>query len=157
MKKLVFLFLIGISTTISAQEKQAEIQWMDFETLEASLKLEPKPVFIYFYADWCVYCKKMEKHAFRNSEIQKILANDYYSVKMNAESTDSINFDGKVYINEQAKTQRRGTHQIPLILASRKNQKFSLPALLVLDENFRIKKRSFEYLTSEKLKELITD
>ncbi|WP_300441045.1 thioredoxin fold domain-containing protein [Christiangramia sp.] len=149
---IVFLFLIGF-TKIQAQE--GGVNWIGFEKLEESLKEEVKPVVIYFYTDWCVYCKKMEKHAFKDSEIVSALNNDYYAVKMNAESTEDIEFDGQTFTNEQAKTMRNGIHQIPLLLANRKEKPISFPVILVLDEEFKVRRKSYEYLTSEKLKILI--
>ncbi|UJH90321.1 thioredoxin family protein [Antarcticibacterium sp. 1MA-6-2] len=130
---------------------------MGFEELEESLEEEKKPVVIYFYTDWCVYCKKMDKQAFKDPEIISALNNHFYAVKMNAESTENIKFDGQIFTNEQVKTKRIAIHQIPLLLASRKNTPVSFPVILVLDENFKVLRKSYEYLTTEKLKILIKD
>lgn len=130
---------------------------MGFEELEESLEEEKKPVVIYFYTDWCVYCKKMDKQAFKDPEIISALNNHFYAVKMNAESTENIKFDGQIFTNEQVKTKRNAIHQIPLLLASRKNTPVSFPVILVLDENFKVLRKSYEYLTTEKLKILIKD
>lgn len=153
MKKIILFLFIIISQQITAQK--AEIEWIGFEDLEDSLQVRNKPVLIYFYTDWCVYCKKMDKNAFRNPEVISKINNDFYAVKMDAESLDSIEFEGQTFINEQARNNRNGVHQIPLLLASREGRSFTFPVLMVLDKNFRIRKRSFEYLTSEAMKELI--
>ena len=73
MKKLLFYFLLIFAGNAFAQ---AEINWLSFEQLEDSLQQEPKPVFIYFYADWCAYCKKMDRHAFKNLEVIQQLSNE---------------------------------------------------------------------------------
>lgn len=153
MKNLI-LFLLVITSFQNYAQKQ-EIQWIGFEELEDSLQFKNKPVLIYFYTDWCVYCKKMDRNAFRNPEIVSEINNGFYAVKMNAESLDSIKFEGQTFINEQARNKRNGVHQIPLLLASREGRLFTFPVLMVLDKNFRIRKRSFEYLTSEAMKKLI--
>lgn len=150
MKKMyAILFLFNLQI-LFAQEQQ--VAWMNFEQLEDSLQRERKPVFIYFYSDWCVYCKKMERHAFRDPEVVQILNSNYYSVQMNANSRDSVLFDGTLFINEQAETQRNPFHQLPLLLANRESSAITLPALLLLDRDFRIRKRAFRYLTSEQLR-----
>ncbi|MCG9971331.1 thioredoxin family protein [Christiangramia crocea] len=153
MKRIIFISLLFCLHTSVAQK--SEIEWIGFEQLDDSLQIENKPVLVYFYTDWCVYCKKMDRNAFKNPDIISSINEKYYAVKMNAESMDSIEFEGQTFINEQAKTKRNGVHQIPLILASREDKKVSFPTLLVLDRNFRIRKRSFEYMTSERMKELI--
>lgn len=155
MKKLFFIILILAVQQIEAQK--AEINWIGFENLEDSLKLKKKPVVLYFYTDWCVYCKKMDKNAFKDPEVVSKINQDFYAVKMDAETEESIEFDGQIFINEQAKSKRNGIHQIPMILASRVDKPISFPVLMVLDENFRVKRKSHEYLTSEKMKILIKD
>ncbi|WP_439130255.1 thioredoxin family protein [Polaribacter sp.] len=134
---------------MNAQKK--EIHWLNFEQLEDALQSKPKKVFISFYADWCVYCKKMDKVAFKNSEVIAILNSNYYAVKMDAEYKGSIFFGGKEYVNQEFGKSRKPTHQIPLLLAQRKNKPFSLPVNLILDKNFKIEKRFFEYLSPKKM------
>jgi thioredoxin-related protein len=144
----VFFLMFLASNTTAQNEK---INWISFEQLEDSLAIKPRKVFISFYADWCTYCKKMDKVAFKDKEIIAILNSEYYAVKMNAETTKTIVFDGKKYTNQQLGKSRNPTHQIPLLLASRKNTPFSLPANLILNKDFLIEKRSFEYLSPKKL------
>ena len=153
MKKLILILLIFNLNTAQAQKDA--INWLGFEELEDSLKLENKPVLIYFYTDWCVYCKKMDRNAFKNSEIISAINQDFYAVKMNAESTENIKFDGQIFRNEQSKTKRNGIHQIPLILAKREQKSMSFPVVMILDKEFKIRKKSYEYLSSEMLKILI--
>ena len=114
--------------------------------------LQPKKVFVDFYADWCVYCKKMDKAAFEDSKIIMELNANYYAVKMNAESQDSIVFGGKTFYNKELGRKRNPTHEIPLLLGSRKGKSFSLPVIIVLDEKFQVIKRYFEYLSPQQLK-----
>jgi thioredoxin-related protein len=141
-----------LSKTVTAQNNNS-INWLTFEQLEDSLKVSPKKVFIDFYADWCIYCKKMDRVAFKNRNVIQKLNNDYYAVRMNVESMDTIAFGSGTYVNKQVGKQRRPTHQIPLLLASRKNFPFSLPAIVVLNEEFKITRRYFEYMDPKKLLE----
>jgi thiol-disulfide isomerase/thioredoxin len=139
-----------------AKAQNTKINWITFEQLEDSLKTNPKKVFISFHADWCVFCKKMDKVAFQDDEVITELNTNYYAVKMNAESKEVIIFDGKKYSNQYIGKSRKPTHDIPLLLASRKAKPFSLPANLVLDKNFIIKERSFEYLSPKALLSMLT-
>lgn len=102
MKQDFIIILFCCQFSVFAQEKSS-IEWISFEQLEDSLQVKSKKTFIYFYADWCVYCKKMEQVAFARKPVIQKLNNEYYAVKMNVESKDSIYFDGRVYTNEQSK------------------------------------------------------
>ncbi len=150
-KVIVFVCLVSLFSFIKVEAQENRIQWLSFEQLEDSLSVKPKKVFIDFYADWCVYCKKMDRAAFRDSKIISKLNREYYAVKMNAETTDTIQFGGATYVNKQLGKTRNPTHEIPLLLASRENYPFSLPAIIVLDEKFEIINRYFQYLSPKQL------
>jgi thioredoxin-related protein len=132
-----------------AQKKQ--INWISFEQLEDSLAVKPKKLLISFYADWCSYCKKMDKVAYQDPKVISMVNQEYYAVKMNAESTDTIAFEGKKFYNEELGKKRNPIHQIPLLLASRKGYPFSLPVTLILDEQFQVKRREFQYVSAKKM------
>ncbi len=152
LRTLLFLLLI-LPTAVSAQK--GEIRWLSFEQLEDSLAVKPKKVFIDFYANWCAYCKKMDAAAFKDQKVISKLNSDFYAVKMNAETKDTITFDGDSFINKQVGKSRTPTHEIALLLASRENQPFTLPALVVLNEKFEITDRYFEYLSPKRLHQIL--
>lgn len=75
---------------------------------------------------------------------------------MNAEAQDTIHFGGDIFYNRELGKKRNPTHEIPLLLASREGRPFSLPAIVILDENFQINQRYFEYLSPKKLLKLLS-
>jgi len=139
----------------SGAAQEQKINWLSFEQLEDSLAVKPKKVFIDFYANWCAYCKKMDKVAFKDPKVVSKLNSDFYAVKMDAESTAEINFGGDTFSNREVGKKRNPTHEIPLLLASRDNYTFSLPAIVVLNESFEVTDRYFEYLSPKKLYRLL--
>lgn len=150
-KNILLFFLFGYFTfTVIAQQKQ-QVNWISFEQLDDSLAVKPKKVFISFYADWCVYCKKMNKVAFKNPDVINVLNSEYYAVKMDSETKNTIEFEGRAYTNKEIGKNRNPIHQIPLLLASRKNRPFSLPATIILDKTFKVTQRHFEYLSTKKM------
>ena len=153
LKCLLFLGLLLVLKDLKAQE--ASVEWLTFEQLEDSLQVRPRKVFIDFYADWCAYCKKMDRVAFRDPEVVRKLNSEFYAVRMDVESTDTIAFDGRRYRNPEAAKKRRPVHEIPRLLASRKGKAFSLPAIVILDEDFRVETRYFEYLSPKKMREIL--
>ncbi|AWW29324.1 thioredoxin family protein [Echinicola strongylocentroti] len=151
---LPFMVMTGLFTSHQAAG-QEEIDWLTFEQLEDSLEIAPKKVFIDFYTDWCTYCKKMDKKVFTDPEVISTINSTYYAVKMDAESRDTVHFDGQALINRQATDNRPGIHEMALLLGSR-NGKFTPPTLILLDEDFRVIDRRFAYLYSKELLKWIT-
>lgn len=138
-----------LSTETNAQK--SNINWITFEQLEDSLKIKPKKIFISFYTNWCVYCKKMDNAAFKNNDIIKMLNTKYYAIQLNAETTDTLTFKKRSYINREFGKTRKPTHDIALLLGSRKNKPFTLPVLLILNQKLKIEERLFEYLSPQQL------
>ncbi len=153
LSKILPFILLGFLLTSphAVAQQDTEIHWLTFQELQDSLAIKPKKVFIDFYTDWCLYCKKMDKVSFRDAQVVATMHKDYYAVKMNAESKDTIVFNGDTFINTQTGKQRNPMHEIPLLLASRPDVPFSLPAMVVLNENFQITDRYFEYMDKKKL------
>jgi|TARA_Y100001934_G_scaffold283075_1_gene400363 thioredoxin-related protein len=150
MKKML-LFLFLSCGSLIAQKSDQQINWLSWEQLESALAEKPKKTLIFFYADWCAYCKKIDRVVFTKPEVIKKINQDFYAVRMNAETTDTIIFDGTLFTNPLAKTQRNAVHQLAALLGSRENYAFSLPVTLFFDEQFKVKRRVFEYYTSEEL------
>ncbi|SHI86255.1 Thioredoxin-related protein [Mesonia phycicola] len=146
-KKIFFLLLLCSTSTFA----QSTVNWLRFEQLETSLQQETKPVLLFFYADWCAYCKKMEQNAFKNKGVIEQLNREFYVVKMNAETTEPITFDGSTFYNKEVEIKRNPTHQLAKLLASRTDKPFTLPAIVLLDESFKVINRKFTYLTSSQL------
>ncbi len=143
---IITILLLYFSTAISINGQSTEkINWISFNQLNDSLKVHPKKVFVNFYADWCVYCKEMDRTSFQNKNVIKQLNENYYAVKMNIETDEKIILGGQTFVNKRTK-KMNPVHEIALLLASRKNKPFSLPAYIVFNENFEAQARYFQYL-----------
>ena len=150
ISKKIILFIVFIySINIFGQEEK--INWITFEQLEDSLSVTPKKVFISFYTKWCKYCKKIDQATYKNSDIIKELNTQYYSVTMDAESSDIVTFDEKKYINKWHGKKRNSLHQIPELLLFREKKPITFPGIVILDENFQVMSRYFNYLSPKAL------
>jgi thiol-disulfide isomerase/thioredoxin len=151
------VFSIVLANGQWAHAQKPSVKWLNFEQLEMALKVQTKPIYIDFYADWCVYCKKMDKAAYQDPEVVKLLNTNYYAVKMNAEATDSIRFGGSSFKNSLQGKSRRPTHDLPLLLGQRDGKPFSLPLIVIFNEDFQISKRYFEYISPKRMRAILED
>lgn len=76
---------------------QKGIQWISLEEAEAKMKVEPKKVYIDLFTDWCYWCKVMDKKTFTNAHVIEYLNQHFYCIHIDAETKDSILFQGKKY------------------------------------------------------------
>ncbi len=146
--------LLAISFLLSTTQLKAQqvdsVRWLSFEGLEEALATQPKKVFIDFYTDWCTYCRKMDKVVFTKPELVDLLNDQYYAVRFNAETDAPVAFGGQLFINDQVGKSRTPIHQIAQLLALRQGR-FVAPTLVLLDEEFKVVSRHFEYMDSKKL------
>lgn len=153
MLKRVLLFMVCTTTLAFAQKD--DVKWLTFEELELKLAENPKKVMIYIYADWCVYCKKMDQSVFSRPEIKALLSSNYYAVRFNAEYKDTVWFGGQTFINRQLGKRRNPYHEITEFLIGRSNTSIELPATVFLNENFDIEKRFYRYISPEEMRSIL--
>ena len=115
-KNLIFLFFILIQFQLYSQE----INWMSLDEVREAQKTNPKNVLIDVYTNWCGPCKLMDRNTFSNTDIIRIINENYYAVKFNAEGNDTVTFMDKVFTNpnfDSTKTQKRNSsHQLTQFL-----------------------------------------
>jgi len=158
--KIKISFLLWLSINLlghsAVAQNQQQVNWITFNQLNDSLALKPKKVFVNFYADWCTICKQMEQSAFTDFAVVNELNTNYYAVKMNIESTDTIVFGNQTFVNKRQE-KLNPIHEIALLMASRKNKPFSVPAFILLDEQFVAKARYFQYMDAIAMKRILND
>ena len=73
-----------------------------FEKIEKAAKKKNKPYVLFFYTDWCGYCKKMNKKYLSNAKVKQVLSK-YYRIKINPD-------DGE---KEKALANKKGVNGYP--------------------------------------------
>ena len=97
-KKAVFTLIIccGIfSFTRTAEAQKKKIDWLSINEVNIKLQENPQPVLIDLYTDWCYWCKVMDKKTYSNSKVIEYINTHFYAVKLNAETRDSVLWNGK--------------------------------------------------------------
>ncbi len=62
------------------------IEWKAYEKGVTMAKEEGKKVFLYFHADWCTYCRKMEHSTFKDLGIIAYLNDNFISIMVDTET-----------------------------------------------------------------------
>jgi thioredoxin-related protein len=150
MKETVILFIFIMHSFISlSQTKESDLIVHSFSEIEQLQKINPKPIVIFTYTDWCKICFGMKKTTFTNKEILKTLNEKFYFVKLNAEKNKDIIFLGRKFkfISSGNKT---GIHQLAKELASIKG-KMSYPTTTILNSKFEIDIQLPGYVNAKKM------
>lgn len=116
MKKILFLSFLAMIAI--AKTTAQEIKWMDITEAEKRCKENPKQIFIDVYTDWCGWCKRMDSQTFAKPEVAKYMNETFYCVKLDAESTKTIRFNGTDFTPSEQKTnsKRKPVHMLAATL-----------------------------------------
>ena len=93
---LVILLISAVSFSFKPAKKE-KINWLNLAELTTAYNKKPKPIIIDVYTSWCGWCKVMDKETYANNKVATYINENYYAVKFNAESKDSVELNGKKY------------------------------------------------------------
>lgn len=98
IRHVVQALAIILAATLSCGEKSGDalsskdvqsgnsVRWYSYNEAQAIAKKQGKPMLIFFYTDWCIYCKKMDKEVFSDREVISYMNSNYTSVRVNPET-----------------------------------------------------------------------
>jgi thioredoxin-related protein len=121
-------FIFSAATSVP---HEGTVQWMTFEQAVEKSKVEKRKIFIDVYTDWCGWCKVMDKNTFSEPKIAKILNEQFYPVKFDAEQRENVVFNGVTF--KFVPSGNKGYHELAAALM---NNKLSYPTVVFLDGNF---------------------
>ncbi|HNE50384.1 MAG TPA: DUF255 domain-containing protein [Chitinophagales bacterium] len=129
---ILFMFNAATAKVKTVALNGNDIKWTTIEQAVSNAKSDNKKfILVDLYTDWCGWCKKMDENAYQDGGVVGLMNENFTAVKFNAESPNSITFNGKSY--PFVKTGARGANQLALDLGSI-GGKLGYPTIVVLDE-----------------------
>ncbi len=98
-KVLGFLLIVFplVSILSFSSPKNEKIKWISLKELQAEYARHPRPILIDVYTSWCGWCKVMDKDTYSNDKVAAYINKNFYAIKFDAESTDSVTLGSKKY------------------------------------------------------------
>lgn len=135
-------------------KKEHPVDWLSWKDMVELQEDKPRYVFIDLYTDWCGPCKLLDKRTFHDTEVAEFLNKNFHPVKFNAETKDTIRFQGRSYKNSKPESEKsRGNyHELAAKLV---DGRLAYPTMIVLDREWgRVKMMRGVKKPDQLLKEL---
>ena len=126
-------FSVVSENTYTEFNEESPVNWITFDEAYLKCKKNPRPIMIDVYTTWCGPCKMMSTQTFNNPEIAKYINENFYAVKFDAESKDSVKFDKYSFASTDA-TNPKAPHQFA---ASILDNQLAYPSIVFLNNQIQ--------------------
>lgn len=141
MLKKTILFICIITSAVlvegfvsSPSAETSIVRWYTFGEAVQMQKKQPRMIMVDVYTNWCGPCKMMSKYTFEHPVIAKYLNENFYPVKFNAETRDSVKFNNVVFVNNSPPENPRPVHDFA---SSILDGKLMYPSIVFLNEQLQ--------------------
>ncbi len=146
---LSLVFLSFEKPSNNLPQTAERINWISIEEAYAKAQTHPKKTLVDVYTSWCGWCKVMDRETFSHPAVVKYVNENYYAVKLDAESQDDITVGEKTY---KYQPENRANEAAITLLGG----KMSYPSIVYLDENFNMIQPIPGYMEAKQFHEVIT-
>lgn len=118
MKIMSVLILTLFSVhTLNAQEAddRTNMQWYGFDEAKELAAKHQKKVMLFMEADWCTVCMRMKREVFPKPEVQELLSQYFYPVRVDIESKEKITYQGET-MSEMAFSKNMNLYATPTFI-----------------------------------------
>lgn len=127
------VFSMVSENTYTEFSEKSPVNWITFDEAYKNCKKNPRPIMVDVYTTWCGPCKMMSTQTFNNPEIAKYINNNFYAVKFDAESKDTVKFDKYIFVSTDVKNPK-APHQFA---ASILDNQLAYPSIVFLNNQIQ--------------------
>lgn len=157
MKNFLFILFLLSCGSLAAQtemstaaEPASLVKWMTLKEAETHFKEVPKPIIIDFYTEWCGWCKVMMKNTYSNPNIASYINANFYPVKFDAETKDTVEFEGIKYAPTGKEKRDPNEFAVKML-----NGKLVYPSTLFLNKAANFNMSAQGYLEPQKIEPML--
>ncbi len=127
------VFSMVSENTYTEFSENSPVNWITFDEAYKKCKKNPRPIMVDVYTTWCGPCKMMSSQTFNDPQIAKYINDNFYAVKFDAESKDSVKFDKYVFVSTDP-TNPKAPHQFA---ASILDNQMAYPSIVFLSNQIQ--------------------
>ena len=146
----LIVFFIFLNHANSQTEKDGFVKWYSFKEAQEKNKLVQKPFLVDIYTDWCGWCKHMMKTTYSNQGLADYINANFYPVKFDAETKDTIEYNGKTY--KPTSKEPKTPHELALKFLG---NSLSYPSTMFITNNFEYNLLTQGFLEDKKIEPIL--
>ena len=152
IKRLAFFccWFFILSYFKAQTEKDGLVNWLSIKEAQQKNKEVQKPFIIDIYTDWCGWCKHMMKTTYSNAGIANYINSNFYPVKFDAETKDTIEYNGKIY--KPTSKEPKTPHELAIKFLG---TSLSSPSTMFVTHNFEYNLLSQGFIEDKKIEPLL--
>jgi thioredoxin-related protein len=117
----------------STSKTDGSINWLKFDEAMVLMKEKPKKLILFVNSDFNNGSKLMLGSSFRHPAISEFVNNNFYAVKINYDTKDTLEIKNNIFINEQISPNY--PHQLVISLLQ---PDIRLPSTIFFDKDFSL-------------------
>ena len=131
-----------LKEVIKANNAYADINWVDIKDLDKLMAKDARKIMIFFYRPGCPYCQEMKQTTLIQSNIIRMINDNFYPVMFDGRSKEAVVLNGITYSNQEQNIDVRSNHELHKALVDPYNNNIYWPSTVFLNENYQ-KLRSY--------------